>query len=81
MLILSSRRDVVNVQSWLLDVGTHPLLLGARPHQTSPVLDVIVAVILLGSGDLLPLLPQSVLGHFLLLDAFSEIPLEATFNS
>lgn len=40
------------------------------------MLDVVVAVILLCSGYLLPLVPQSVLGGFLLLDALFEIPLE-----
>ena len=41
---------------------THPLFLGARPHQTGSVLDMVVAVVLLGACNLLPLFSQSILG-------------------
>lgn len=55
---------------------THPLFLGACPHQASTVLDVVVVVVLLCSGYLLPLFLQSVLCQFLLLDTLFEVPLE-----
>lgn len=41
---------------------THPLLFRASPHQAGAELYVVVIVILLGAGNLLPLLSQSVLG-------------------
>lgn len=57
-------------------ITTHPLFLGACPHQTGPVLDMVVTVVLLGTCNLLPLFPQSILGRLLLLDTLFEVPLE-----
>lgn len=56
----------------------HLLFFGAHPHQARAVLDVVVVVVFLGSCRLLPVLPQSVLRHLLLLDALLELSLEVS---
>ena len=55
---------------------TDPLLFRAGPHHARAELDVVVTVVLLGPGDLLPLLLQTVLSRLLLLDTLLKIPLE-----
>lgn len=59
-----------------LRFSVHLLLFGAHPHQACTVLDVVVVVVFLGSCRLLSALPQSALGHLLLLDALLELSLE-----